>query len=96
MAWRLSAPRHNLNEWWNVVISELRKKFQRNDEQNSYIFIQENAFLNVVCEMASIMSRSKCVDIAYQDIKRKGRYPFDMNRRRSYLHSGMCDAGKKA
>ena len=29
-------------------------KFQWNIKQNSYIFIQENAFENVVCEMASI------------------------------------------
>ena len=32
-----------------------------NLKQNSYIFIQENAFENVVCEMAAILSRPQCV-----------------------------------
>ena len=29
---------------------------QRDIDQNSYIFIQENAFENVVCEMSDILS----------------------------------------
>ena len=31
--------------------------------RNSDIFIHENAFENVVCEMAAILSRSRCVKI---------------------------------
>ena len=34
----------------------LRDKFQWIINQNSYIFIQENAFHNVVCEMSTILS----------------------------------------
>ena len=36
-------------------------KLQWNFNRNSNIFIQENAFENVVCEMASILSRPQCV-----------------------------------
>ena len=31
---------------------------------NSYIFILENAFENVICETAAILSRYQCVKIA--------------------------------
>ena len=30
--------------------------------QNSHIFIQENAFENIVCEIAAILSRPQCVN----------------------------------
>ena len=40
-------------------------KFQWNFNRNSNIFIQENAFENVVCEMASILSRPQCVNGCY-------------------------------
>ena len=30
-------------------------------KRNSYIFIQENAFENIVCEIAAILSRPRCV-----------------------------------
>ena len=36
-------------------------KFQWNFNRNSYIFIQENAFKDVVCEKAAILSRPQCV-----------------------------------
>ena len=32
-------------------------KFPWNPKRNLYIFLQENAFENVVCEMAEILSR---------------------------------------
>ena len=32
-------------------------------KRNSYIFILENAFENIVCEVASILSRSQCVKV---------------------------------
>ena len=38
-----------------------RNKLQWNVNRNSYIFIQENPFDNVVWKMASIMSRPQCV-----------------------------------
>ena len=47
-----------------MVIGTLRNKLQWNINRNSYIFIQENALENVVCEMASILSRPQCVNTA--------------------------------
>ena len=53
VAW--SAPNHYLNQCWNIVNWTLRNKLQLDFDQNSYIFIQENAFENVVCETAAIL-----------------------------------------
>ena len=47
---------------WNIVNSNLRNKLQWNPMRNSFIFILENAFENVVCEMASIWSRPQWVN----------------------------------
>ena len=55
-------PSHYLNQCWNIVNWNLRNKLQWNIQRNSYIFIQENAFENVVCEMAVILSRPQCVN----------------------------------
>ena len=52
VAW--SAPSHYLNQCWIIVDWTLRNKVQGNLNRNSNNFIQENAFENVVCEMASI------------------------------------------
>ena len=46
-------------QWVNWTI---RNKLQWNFNGNSNIFIQENALENVVCEMASILSRPQCVN----------------------------------
>ena len=32
-------------------------------ERNSYFFVQENEFENVVCEMAAILSQPQCVEM---------------------------------
>ena len=50
-----------LFQWWNIVNSNLLNTFQWNRKRNSYIFIQENTFENVVLEMAAILSRPQCV-----------------------------------
>ena len=55
------SPSHYLNQCWNIVNWTLGNKLQWNFNGNSYIFIQENALENVVCEMASILSRPQCV-----------------------------------
>ena len=52
----------NLNQCWNMVNGTLRNKLQWNINRNSYIFIQENAFENVICEMMVILSRPQCVN----------------------------------
>ena len=49
-----------LNQCWNIVNSKLRNKFQWFLKRNSSIFIQENAFENVVRKMAAILSRPQC------------------------------------
>ena len=47
---------HHLIECWNITNWTLTNKFQWNFNQNSYIFIEENAFENIVCKMAAILS----------------------------------------
>ena len=44
-----------------IVNMTHRNKLKWNVHRNSYIFIQENAFGNVVCEMSVIISRLHCV-----------------------------------
>ena len=57
----LSPGRHQAIIWtiadWNIVNWTHGNKLQWNFNRNSNIFIQENAFENVVCEMASICLR---------------------------------------
>ena len=48
-AW--SAPSHYLNRFWNIVNRTIGNKLQWNFDCNWYIFIQENAFENVVWKM---------------------------------------------
>ena len=38
-----------------------KEQIQWNINQNLYIFIQENTFENVVCEMFAILPRPSCV-----------------------------------
>ena len=52
---------HYLNQCGNIVNWTLRNKLQWNFDRNSYIFIQENAFDNVVWKMAAILSWTQCV-----------------------------------
>ena len=52
-----------LYQCWNIVNWTLRNKLQCNDNQNSWIFIQENAFENVVWKMAAIFPWPQCIDI---------------------------------
>ena len=60
------APNHYLNQCWIIVNWTLRNKLQWNLNRNSNIFIQENAFESVVCETASNLSRSQCVNVCNQ------------------------------
>ena len=47
-------PNHYLNQCWNIINWNLRNKLQWNFNRNSYNFIHENAFENVVWKMAAI------------------------------------------
>ena len=58
-----NAPSHYLNQCWSIVNWNLRNEFQWKLDRTSYIFVKENAFENVVCEMATILSRPQCVTL---------------------------------
>ena len=45
--------RHYLNQCWDIVSWTLRNKLQWNLNHNLYIFIQENAFQNVIWKMVA-------------------------------------------
>ena len=63
----LSPERRHANIWTIaeiLLIGNLRKN-QSNLKRNSYNFIQEDAFENVVCERAAILSRLQCAKIAF-------------------------------
>ena len=59
VAW--SATSHYLNQCRIIANWTLAIIFQWKFNQNTAIFIEENAFENVVCEMMSISSRPQCV-----------------------------------
>ena len=61
MTWLV--PSYYLNKCWNIVNWTLGNKFQWNINRNLYIFIQENAFKNVVWKMAVILFRPQCVKV---------------------------------
>ena len=52
----------------------VKNKIQWNRNWNSYVFIQENAFEYVVCEMTAILSRPQCVNPCYAET---GTFPVD-------------------
>ena len=51
-------PSHYLNQYWNIVNLTLWNKVQWNLNRNSYLFIQENAFENIVWKC-----RPFCLDL---------------------------------
>ena len=58
----LSPVRRQAIIWTYAGILLIRPKLQWNVNRTSNIFIHENAFDGVVCEMASILSRPQCVN----------------------------------
>ena len=50
-----------MNQYWNIINWTLGNKLQWNLYWNWYIFIKENAFEDIVCEMVSIASQPQCV-----------------------------------
>ena len=61
MAWRLFGAKPLPEPMLTYCQLDPGKKCQWNLSKNSKIFIQENAFENVVCEMAAILSRGRWV-----------------------------------
>ena len=58
----LPTPSHYLNQCWNIVNWAIANKFQWHFNQNVYIFIHENAFEIVVCEISAILSRHQSIN----------------------------------
>ena len=58
-----SAPSHYLNKCWVIVNWTLRNKLQWNLNQNTKLFIHQNASSNIVCEMAAILFRGRWVKV---------------------------------
>ena len=56
-----------LNQCWFIVNWTLRNKLQSNLNKNSNIFIEENAFGNVLRKTAAILSQPQCVEYNDQD-----------------------------
>ena len=50
-------------QYWNLLIGPLGTNSSEFLNQNWYVLIQENAFENVVCKMAAILSRLQCVKL---------------------------------
>ena len=65
---RWLAPSHYLNQHWNIVNLTHRNKLKWNVYQNSYIFIEDDTFENVACEMLSISSQLQCVKYQYLQV----------------------------
>ena len=45
----------SLTQYWNTVDFKIWNKFQFNLKRNPYIFIQENAFQNIVSETSAFL-----------------------------------------
>ena len=56
-----SAPSHFLNQCWIFVNWALRNKLQWNSIQITEVFINKNAFENILYEMVAILSRGRWV-----------------------------------
>ena len=52
-----------MNQCWNTVNWPLRNKLQWHLNRNSYIFIKENAFENIVRKMEAILFRPQCDEL---------------------------------
>ena len=54
---------------WVIVNWTLRNKLQLNFNQNTKLFIHENASEDIICEMAAILSRGRWVNFSIMDIQ---------------------------
>ena len=61
MACRLIGAKPLSKPCWVIVNWTLRNKLQWNFNQNTKLFIHGNAYENIVCEMAAILSRGRWV-----------------------------------
>ena len=63
LAYRRMAPSHCMNQYWVIVNWTHRKILQWNSNQNSTIFIEQNAFENVVCSFSPNCRRPNVLPI---------------------------------
>ena len=80
-----SAPSHYLNQCWGFVNWTLRNKLQWNFNQDTKLFIHENAYENIVCEMAALLSKAKWVKLSSKfdwsaDTQRMATYDVSVRR----------------
>ena len=68
----------------------MRKKLQWNFNRYSSIFIQENAFENVVCEMASILSRPQCDNGSHNTVATASSYGMGTLAPHNTPHNTLC------
>ena len=61
MAWCLVGAKQLSEPMLEYFMRTIRNKLQWDFNRNLYIFVQENAFENVVWKMAAILSRPQCV-----------------------------------
>ena len=54
-------PSHYLNQCW-LIVKWMLRTLQWNSNRNTKFFIHENAFENVICEMAATLSRGRWVN----------------------------------
>ena len=66
-------PRHYLNQCCAIDNWTLKNKFQWNSNQNTKLFIHENASENIVCEMAAILSRGNELILEQQNREQQAR-----------------------
>ena len=64
VAWLV--PSHYLNQCWNIVNQTLRNKLLWKSIPNTKLFIHENTFENVICEMAAILFRGRWFKLCLQ------------------------------
>ena len=68
-----SAPSHYLEQCWLLSIEPLNK-LQWNSNQNTKLFIRENAYENIVCEMAAILSRGDELNVSLAMLRHSTGY----------------------
>ena len=70
-------------------------KLQWNLKRNSYIFVQEYAFENIVCEMAAILSRPECVK-CHQPNEPEWQYSYNSNFKKTSFDTDIPYMSKTA
>ena len=76
-----------LNQCWVIVDWTLRNKIQRNYNQHTKLFINQNAFEDIVSEMAVILSRRRWVNsvcCVLAKLKRNNLFPVRWGLNSSY------------